>query len=126
VSASIKAEALALSLEHSVVCFITKPRTKDTSNDFREITVAAHQSGKVITIWNFLELFAVNHFAVRKIFHKRKTVKMVVNFFQEWKFLQVHPKVRPCNAQRNCQKKPRATSQSLQGSVRMLNVKVHD
>ena len=59
----------------------------------------------------------------RKIIHKWETFK---DDCRSWTSQQVHPKVRLCNAQRKCKKTPRATSQTLQASVIMLNVKVHD
>ncbi len=39
---------------------------------------------------------------------------------------QIHPKIRPCNAQRNGEQPKNYTTDSIQTSVSMLNDKVYD
>jgi len=81
------------------------PRRKYISNDLREANVAAHQSGKGYKAIS--KLCAVHHSTERKIIHMftpRSDRSML----------------------RETAKYPRATSQTLQASVSMLKVKVHD
>ena len=62
----------------------------------------------------------VHHSTVRKIIHKWKTFKTVANLprkFTPWS---------DCSMFRDTVKNPRATSQTLQASVSMLNVRVYD
>jgi len=59
---------------------------------------------------------------VRKIIHKWKTFKAVANLGRPSKF---NPR-SDCAMLRETVENPRATSQTLQASVSMLNVKVHD
>ena len=78
---------------------------KDINNDVREVNVAAHQSGK-----GYLSSYR------EKDYSQVENIQDSCQSSQEWTSQQVHPKV----------KNPRATSQTLQASVSVLNVKVHD
>ena len=57
------------------VCVNTMRWRNDNSNDLREPTVAAHQSGNGYKV--IFKLFAIYHAAARKITHKWKTFKTV-------------------------------------------------
>ena len=59
------------------MCVNTKPRKKDISNDLREAIGAAHQSGKGYKVIS--KLFGVHKSTARKIIHKQRTFKTVVN-----------------------------------------------
>ena len=103
------------------VCVNTMPRRKDISNNLREETVAAHQSGKGYK--TISKLFGVHHSAERKIIHKWKIFKTAVNPPRSGcpnKFIQGSDRA----ILRKSTKKPRATSQTLQALVSILNDKV--
>jgi len=79
------------------------------------------------SIWEGLykvisKLCVVHHATERKIIHKWKIFKTAVNLPRSG----CSSKFTTRNAQRNYKKKTRFTSQTLQASVSMLNVKVHD
>ena len=84
------------------------------SNDLREAIVAAHQSGKGYKAIS--ELYGAHHSTERKIIHKWKTFRTAVNLNRSGRPSKFTPR----------SKTQRATSQTLQASVSMLKVKVHD
>ena len=73
-----KSRSLVRLLVRSIqVCVNTTPRRKDISNDLREATVAAHQSGKGYKAIS--KLFGVHHSTERKIIHRWKTFKSYIS-----------------------------------------------
>ncbi|XP_053577468.1 uncharacterized protein LOC128666737 isoform X3 [Bombina bombina] len=101
----------------------TMPRRKDICNDLREAIVAAHQSGKGYKAIS--KQFKVHHSTVRKIIYKWKTFKTVANLPRSGRPSKFTPRSDRAML-REIAKKPRVTSQTLQASVSMLNVKVHN
>jgi len=95
------------------VCVNTMPRRKDISNDLIEAIVTAHQSGKGYKAIS--KLFGV-HYSAEKEYSQVENIQDSCQSSQEWTSQQAHPKV----------KNPIVTSQTLQASVSMLNIKVHD
>jgi len=101
------------------VCVNTLARRKDNNNDLREAIVAAHQSGKgYIAISKPFEVTSV----YSEDYSQVENLENLPRSGLSCKFTS-----RSARAMfREIAKHPRATSQTLQASINMLNVKVHD
>ena len=105
------------------MCVNTMPKSQDIRNDLREAIVAAHQSGKGYKAIS--KQFKVHHSTLRKIIHKWETFKTVANLPRSGRPSNFTPRSDHAML-REIAKNPGVTSQTLQASVSMLNVKVHD
>nr|XP_028576306.1 zinc finger protein 577-like isoform X2 [Podarcis muralis] len=105
------------------LCFTAMPRRKDISNALREAIVAAHKTGKGYKAIS--KQFKVHHSTIRKIIQKWKTFQTVANLPRSGRPSKFTPRSDRAML-REIAKNPRVTSQALQASVSMLNVKVHD
>ena len=94
------------------VCINMMPRRKDIGNCLRE-AIVVDKGYKTI-----YKQCRVHQSTVRKITTLK--IKDSCQSFQESTSQQVHPKIRPCNAQRNRKKHPRVTTHTLQASVSMF------
>lgn len=93
------------------------PRRKDISTDLREAIVATHQSGKAIS-----KQF-VHHSVAIKIIHKWKTFRTAANLLRSGRPSKFTPRSDRAVLTETA-KNPKATPQTIQASVSMLNVTV--
>ena len=98
----------------------TMPRKKHVSNDLREAIVTTHESGK-----GYRSFSIILSCTVRRIIHKWRTFKTVVNLPRSVRSFLPPSKFTPKSdramlRETENKKKARATSQTLQASVNML------
>ena len=109
-------DQLSLLVQSIQVCVKTMPQRKDISDDLKGTNVGAHPCVKIYT--SIFKQLGDHLSTMRKIIHEWKENQSS----QKWVDQQVHPKVRPCDAQRHEEKTPKAASQTPQAVLTEVSV----